>query len=143
MFDSAQVKRISGADRRRASGDLCDRLVIRLPAPAQPIRGRLDEPGLKSWLRDAGVSVPPGRLVSDAVDAAVRIQGNGWMGDATKQAAALQTVLAANPDLKPEKADTYTVGFAVTPLQGLEATLDLVEATLATGARVIAHSAMP
>jgi outer membrane receptor protein involved in Fe transport len=29
-----------------------------------------------------------------------------------------------NQNLKPEKADTYTFGFAVTPLQGLEATLD-------------------
>ncbi len=29
-----------------------------------------------------------------------------------------------NPNLKPEKADTYTFGFAVTPLQGLEASVD-------------------
>lgn len=29
----------------------------------------LDEPGLKSWLRNAGVSVPPGRIAVDAADA--------------------------------------------------------------------------
>jgi acetate---CoA ligase (ADP-forming) len=38
---------------------------------------RLDEPGLKSWLRDAGVSVPPGRLVADAVDAAEAVREVG------------------------------------------------------------------
>jgi acyl-CoA synthetase (NDP forming) len=38
---------------------------------------RLDEPGLKSWLRDAGVSVPPGRLVADAVDAAKAVREVG------------------------------------------------------------------
>jgi acyl-CoA synthetase (NDP forming) len=31
---------------------------------------RLDEPGLKAWLRDAGVAVPPGRVVADATEAA-------------------------------------------------------------------------
>src|SRR6185312_12075447 len=35
--------------------------------------------------------------------------------------------IGGNQNLKPEKADTYTLGFAVTPLQGLEATLDYYE----------------
>jgi acyl-CoA synthetase (NDP forming) len=39
--------------------------------------GRLDEPGLKSWLRDAGVSVPPGRLVADGLDAAEAVREVG------------------------------------------------------------------
>jgi len=32
--------------------------------------------------------------------------------------------VGGNQSLKPEKADTYTLGFAVTPMEGLDATLD-------------------
>lgn len=39
--------------------------------------------------------------------------------------------IGGNQNLKPEKADTYTVGFAVTPLQGLEATVDYYEVKIA------------
>jgi acyl-CoA synthetase (NDP forming) len=38
---------------------------------------RLDEPGLKAWLREAGVSVPRGRLVTSAADAAAAVREVG------------------------------------------------------------------
>jgi acetate---CoA ligase (ADP-forming) len=44
-----------------------------VPTPPE----RLDEPGLKSWLREAGVSVPPGRLVADGLDAAEAVREVG------------------------------------------------------------------
>jgi acyl-CoA synthetase (NDP forming) len=37
----------------------------------------LDEPGLKAWLRDAGVAVPAGRLVADAADAEAAVREVG------------------------------------------------------------------
>jgi acyl-CoA synthetase (NDP forming) len=49
------------------------------PLPQKQIAppARLDEPGLKSWLRDAGCCVPAGRLVVDATDAAAAVREVG------------------------------------------------------------------
>lgn len=41
---------------------------------------RLDEPGLKGWLRQAGVAVPPGRIAVDPTDAAEAVREVGGLG---------------------------------------------------------------
>jgi acyl-CoA synthetase (NDP forming) len=71
---------------------------------------RLDEPGLKSWLRDAGVSVPSGRLVADAVDAA----------EAVREVGGRAVVKAVVPGLL-HKTEAGGVALAVTEQTAAEA----------------------
>jgi acyl-CoA synthetase (NDP forming) len=72
--------------------------------------GRLDEPGLKAWLREAGVAVPPGRLVSDATDAAAAVREVGGRA----------VVKAVVPGLL-HKTEAGGVALGITPESAAEA----------------------
>ncbi|HET8613948.1 MAG TPA: acetate--CoA ligase family protein [Actinomycetales bacterium] len=65
---------------------------------------RTDEPGLKAWLRDSGVAVPPGRLVGGAAAAA----------EAVREVGGLAVVKAVVPGLL-HKTEAGGVALGVTP----------------------------